>query len=131
MLFLRHSPSGSKIDFPAYARSGSHFWDDLLNGKVTEAPELRVGLRTDNYYLGEFQDDTVWQSLRAASPDIDEHVSLYMRKDKIPLRLQRLLDNKQGPLATISIKSINGSHQKKQFEITQVHQLNWLTLRPK
>ena len=128
MIFLRWDPSGSKVDFDAYSRRGSHSWEDLLSGHTKEAPEIRLGIRADNFYLGEFQDDTIWQSFRGVTSDHEEQISLYIRKDQMSAKLHQVVEGQQSVMTTVSLKAIGTSHQRKQFEITEVHQFNWLTL---
>ncbi len=128
MIFLRRDPTGPKIDFDAYSRRGSHSWNDLLSGETTEASEIRLGIRPDNFYLGEFRDDTIWQSFRGVTPDHEEQISLYLRRDQIPASLRKSLGRNLTTRATVSLSSIGESHQKKQFEISKAYQFNWLTL---
>lgn len=128
MILMRRDPTGPKIDFDAYSRRGSHSWNDLLSGETAEASEIRLGLRPDNFYLGEFGDDTIWQSFRGFTPDHEEQVSLYIRRDQMPANLHKIVERNLTTRATISLNSIRESHQKKQFEVNKAHQLNWLTL---
>ncbi|MDB4726710.1 hypothetical protein OAF66_00935 [bacterium] len=128
MIVLRRDPTGPKIDFDAYSRRGSHSWNDLLSGETTEASEIRLGIRPDNFYLGEFRDDTIWQSFRGITPDHEEQISLYLRRDQISASLQKIIERNLTTRATVSLSSIGESHQKKQFEVSKAHQFNWLTL---
>lgn len=128
MILMRRDPTGPKIDFDAYSRRGSHSWNDLLSGESAEASEIRLGLRPDNFYLGEFGDDTIWQSFRGFTPDHEEQISLYIRRDQMPASLQEIVERNLTTKAVISLNSIRESHQKKQFEVNKAHQFNWLTL---
>lgn len=127
-LFIRWDPSGPKIDFHSYARTSSHSWEDLLSGKVSEGEEMRIGIRPDTFYLGEFQDDSVWQSFRGVIPDHEEHLSLYLRRDQMSEALHRLVKLKRSISVTLSLRSVGKSYERKQFELTKIHQLNWLTI---
>lgn len=131
MIYLRVDPTGPKIDYHAYARTCSHSWDELISGKVPEAPEMRLALRMDNFYLGEFQDDSVWQCFRGVSPELEEQLSLYLRLDKLPENLKRIMNRGKLVRATVSLKSVGNSHERKQFEISNIHHLSWLSLPTK
>ncbi|MEJ6579207.1 MAG: hypothetical protein QNL33_14170 [Akkermansiaceae bacterium] len=55
-------PKGPKIGFDFYARCGAVPWDDLLSGKADHAPEMRLILKEEHHYQGDYSDDSQWQS---------------------------------------------------------------------
>ena len=128
VLCLQLSPEGPKIDFHAYAQTNSHSWEDLLSGKIAEGTEMRLGIRPDAFYLGEFQDDSIWQCFRGIAPNLEEHLSLYIRRENVSKFLQKLIDGRRSSSVTLKLKSIGDSHQRKQFEIVEIYQFHWLTI---
>ncbi len=113
------------VDFKCYARYCSASWPDLLEGKKSGAEEARVSLKLDSGYMGEFADEKKWISFLALTPDWEHPLYFYVERESIPgKKLEKI--NKSGwyPVS-IAIRSLNNSHEKKQFEITHCHALDW------
>jgi hypothetical protein len=118
-------PQGAKVDFECYARFGSVTWEDLLGGKVTEAGELRVMLEPGSYYINEFSDEQKWLHFRATSPDLSETLDFYLDRNSPSVR--DIQDSGATALrATLSVRAVNGSAKRRQFEITAVKALEWV-----
>jgi hypothetical protein len=70
---------GLRVDWDSFARYSTADWDALLSGGVEEA-ELRVFIRPVEYYLGDFADDSRWQSFEMVSPDWPQSLYAYAAK---------------------------------------------------
>ncbi len=125
LLSVLVDPRGAKVDFECYARSGSVAWADLLTGNVTEAAEVRVMLEAGGYYLHEFGDEQKWLHFKATSPDFSETLDFYLDRQNPSVRDIREL-GARAFFATLSIRAVNGSEKRRQFEITAVKALNWV-----
>jgi hypothetical protein len=118
-------PKGAKVDFECYARFGSVAWEDLLGGNVTEAGELRVIIEPGGYYANEFSDEQKWIHFRATSPDLSEKLDFYL--DRSSPAVRDIQDSGATAFrATLSVRAVNGSAKRRQFEITAVKALEWV-----
>ncbi|MCW1925329.1 hypothetical protein OKA05_22405 [Luteolibacter arcticus] len=128
LLSVTVDPEGAKVDFKCYARLGSVPWEDLLTGKVTEAAEVRVILQAGGYYLHEFNDEQKWLHFKATSPDLSETLDFYL--DRKHPSAGDLQESKESLFpATLSVRAVNGSEKRRQFEITGVKALQWVEPR--
>ena len=118
-------PQGAKVDFKCYARFGSVALEDLLGGKVTEAAEIRVTLEAGGYYIDEFRNEQKWLHLKATSPDLPEPLDFYLDRQSPSVR--DIQDSGATAFqATLSVRAVNGSEKRRQFEITAVKALEWV-----
>jgi hypothetical protein len=125
LLSVSIDPQGAKVDFECYSRFGTVAWDDLLSGKVTEAAEVRVMLQAGGYFVDEFRDEQKWLHFKAASPDLSQTMDFYLDRQSPSAR------DIQEPgarvfRATLSVRAVNGSEKRRQFEITAVKALEWV-----
>jgi hypothetical protein len=125
LLSVTIDPQGAKVDFECYARLGSVAWEDLLTGKVSEAAEVRVILEPGGYYLHEFSDEQKWLHFKATSPDLAETLDFYLDRQSPSVRDIREL-GASSIRATLSVRAVNGSEKRRQFEITAVKALDWV-----
>lgn len=119
-----------KIDFRSYARHGSETWPDLLGGKATEAEEVRVFIIPGSAYLRGFSDERLWSSYLATSPDLDDPVYLYAKRDSATESdLARIIAG--SPVrVTLAIRGEGNSPSDRQFEITKFHAAGWVQCPP-
>ncbi|MEK7949864.1 hypothetical protein [Luteolibacter soli] len=125
LLSVTVDPQGAKVDFECYARWSSVAWPDLIAGKVAEAAEVRVILQPGGFYLHEFSDEQKWVHFKATSPDLQETLDLYLDRQNPSIRDIQESENKIFP-ATLSIRGVNGSEKRRQFEITAVKAMEWV-----
>jgi hypothetical protein len=125
LLSVSVDPQGAKVDFECYARFGSVSWDDLLSGKVTEAAEVRVILEPGGYYINEFSDEQKWLHFSATSPDLPKTLDFYLDRQNPSVREIQESGAKMFR-ATLSVRAVNGSEKRCQFEITAVKALEWV-----
>jgi hypothetical protein len=113
------------VDFKAYSRYGSASWADLLNGTKVEAAEVRVLLKVDRLFVGEFTDENKWLCFTVRTPDCDE--CLYFYADKNSEAAKHLAALKEDKLlrVTVAIRARSDSYKRKQFEITRYHASSW------
>jgi len=124
-----------KIDFEAFARSVSPPWEEILAEDGGQGL-VRVIVAKDTYYNGPFRDDTRWACYGMASPDIDEILLGYCRKDSPQEEaMQRMFpDDPQDEQAARSKKIIRATlrltrpqgAETRQFEITRVLAEDWI-----
>ena len=117
---------GGKVDFECYARHGALAWSDLLNGKASESSEVRVFVEPSSAYMYEFSDDKKWRSILATTPDSENPLYFYVLRDsEVDKKLKEQMDVE--PMrATLAIRSVQNSHEKKQFEVTEVLSPSWV-----
>ena len=66
--------------FRAFARTVKPSWNELLENDAGQGL-VRVIVAKDSYYNGPFQDETQWVCYGMASPDTEEIMLGYCRKD--------------------------------------------------
>jgi hypothetical protein len=85
-------------------------------------------IQPGKFHLGEFRDDSVSQCFPGVSPDEENYLSLYLKNDQLTPIIEALIKRKRVTIATLKLRSLGKSHQRKQFEIAKIHHVNWLTL---
>jgi hypothetical protein len=121
---------GAKVDFECYVRHGSKSWPDLLAGKATEAEVVRVTIKPTVHYKQTFADEDVWRAFMASSPDLEDPIYLYARRGSKEEKRLISFKSKRPVRATLAIRSVEGSHQQRQFEVKAVHDQGWVILHP-
>ncbi len=117
---------GGKVDFECYARHGAVAWSDLLSGKASESSEVRVFVELGSAYMYEFSDDQKWRSILATTPDYEYPLYFYVLRDsEVDKKLNEQISDNQ-IRATLAIRSVQNSHEKKQFEVTEVLSPSWV-----
>ena len=125
LLTVSIDPQGAKVDFECYARFGTVAWEDLLGGKVNEAAEIRVMLEPGAYYVDGFTDEDKWLHFKATSPDLSQTLDFYLDRQNSSVReIQE--SGARAFRATLSVRAVNGSEKRRQFEITAVKALEWV-----
>ncbi len=81
----------------------------------------------DNYYNGIFSDDTVWQAYALVSPDTDEILYAYAKRDTPQfLAMEKILESDEHlHRATLEITSLPDAGER-QFQISRVLAENWV-----
>lgn len=122
-----------RLDYEAFARVVRPSWEDLL-GKSAERGLVRVVVARDSYFNGPFREEDGWACYGMASPDTDQVMSGYCRKDSPQaVALERILSKgveeerkaKAMMRATLEIRR----HEyggPRQFEITRVIAEDWV-----
>jgi hypothetical protein len=127
VLCVSVDPEGAKVDFKAYARLGSHEWEDLLSGAVEAADEMRVVLERGGYYIHRFADESRWLHFKASTPDLQESMDFYVERDSAAGReLARQGDYQMQ--ATVSLRAEGDSAKYRQFEITALKSTGWVVV---
>lgn len=115
------------VDFKSYARHGSDPWGAVLDGTVAKASEMRVFLKRGSYYNYEFTDESQWLCLVASSPELEDPINLYARRDNP--HLLRFLRNppKQLQRYTIALENPGNGQRHRQWQLTQVLATGWVS----
>lgn len=117
---------GGKVDFECYARHGAAAWSDLLSGKASESSEVRVFVEPGFAYMYEFSDDQKWRSIMATTPDYEDPLYFYvLRNSEVDKKLREQTSGNQ-MRATLAIRSVQNSYEKKQFEVTEMLSPSWV-----
>lgn len=121
-----------QIDYEAFARVVQPSWDELLGENNFESSVVRVLLAKDSYHNGPFIDDTLWECYGMVSPDQDEILLGYCRKDSPQSRaMERLFSEDQagGQQQVVRATLELGRHEaaeRRQFEIKRVLAEDWV-----
>lgn len=115
-----------RIDFDSFIRATSAEWESILSGK-SPFSTVRVFVALDNYYNGVFSEDGVWQAYALVSPDTEEILYAYTKRDTPQFRAMGKILESDEPLhrATLEITTLPGSG-KRQFQISRVFAENWV-----
>jgi hypothetical protein len=116
-----------KVDFDAFARSVAPSWDEFLRGTVPVAT-VRACVVRDSYYNGLFSDENAWQCVSLASPDTEEILIGYCRKQSPQGNALKWLLSKDATInrAILEIRHSPGAEQR-QVEISRVLAEEWVT----
>jgi hypothetical protein len=116
----------AKVDFKSYSRYCGTPWTILLDGSRPSAAEMRVLLKIGSYYNRDFSDEDTWLCLTATSPDLQEPLYLYVRRDNPQMRdfLRDLPDREMR--YTVSIQNTADGWQHRQFILSKVLRSGWL-----
>ncbi len=127
MIHVVIGDNGARVDFKCYARYGSVSWPDLLSGKELAADEVRVTLEKGDYYNFGFSDDKKYRAYLAATPDLEDPIHFYAEiGSKTDLILANMVKTLPKYPAVLSIKSVDNSHLKRQFQVVKVRSNSWL-----
>ncbi len=113
------------VDFKCYARYGSATWQELLSGQKSEAQEVRVFVELDSFYMGAFSDESRWLSLTTTTPDCEDALYFYVDRNSVMGNKIAQLSEGEQQRMTLGIRSVNNSHEKKQFEVIHLHAFGW------
>lgn len=121
-----HEGGGLGVDFKSYCIHGNQAWNEVLNGSVDHAEEMRVNLEPTDYYNYAFHNENEWCAFVATSPDLKEPVYLYAKR-KDPSMNSLINYPFQSPLRfTISFEKSGDSHTKRQWRLTKVNFPGWV-----
>ena len=127
MIYVVIGEGGAKVDFKCYARYSSASWPDLLSGKELAADEVRVTLEKGDYYNFGFSDDKKYHAYLASTPDLEDPIHLYAEVgSKTDLIMANMVNTLPMYRAVLSIKSVENSHMKRQFQVVKVRSNSWL-----
>jgi hypothetical protein len=122
-----------RVDFEAFARMVRPPWEKLLAADGGRGV-VRAILARDSYFNGPFKDDATWLCYGMASPDTNEILLGYCRKDSPQARaLAVIFLQDEGAVniysklkrATLELKRPEGA-EARQFEITRVLAEDWV-----
>lgn len=114
------------VDFKSYARHCSEDWSKVLDGSAAKADEMRVFLKEGSYYNYEFADESEWLCLIATSPELENPIYLYARKNNPDLLLFIHNPPKQSRRYTVALENSGQSHLNRQWQLTRVHATSWV-----
>ncbi|MEI6819554.1 MAG: hypothetical protein WCL19_08125 [Verrucomicrobiota bacterium] len=108
-------------------RQCSDPWSEVLDGTVAKAGEMRVFLKQASYYNHEFADESQWRCLTASSPELENPIYLYARRDNPDLL--RFLNHPPKPPQryTIALENLGQGHCNRQWQLTRVLATGWVT----
>jgi hypothetical protein len=125
LLCVSVDPQGAKVDFEAYARSGSEKWSDLVSGAVPAAEEVRVIVQSGGFYMHRFPDEKQWIHFKATTPDLPDSLDFYVARESEAARELASVRESMAHV-TVSIRAVEDSAKYRQFEITAVRALGWV-----
>lgn len=127
LLFVPFDESGGGVDFKSYVRQCSDPWSEVLDGTVAKAGEMRVFLKQASYYNHEFADESQWLCLIATSPELENPIYLYARRDNPDLLLFLKNPPKNPQRYTIALENPGQGHRNRQWQLTRVLATGWVT----
>ena len=116
-----------RLDFPSYSRLVEPAWEKILAGGAATAM-VRVSVAHDRYYNGPFLDEAEWAAYGMASPDMNEVLVGYCKRDSPQHRALEMMwtsDEIQVIRATLEIRQVVGA-DKRQFQIARVLAEDWV-----
>lgn len=116
---------GWLLDWDGFARTTVPTWPELIKDGA-ESATVRVYVAHDEYYQGEFRDDQAWMCVALASPDWDELLFGYVKRDSAAVkRLEELLNQRSPQRVTLRVRGPKGG-ALKQFEILELLSDSWV-----
>jgi hypothetical protein len=114
-----------KMDYPAFSRLATPPWTDLLTGPAKSAV-VRVFVQRDQYFNGPFREGDGWVCYGVASPDVDQLLLGYCKKDSPQDNaIRSLLKVRKMGRATVELEKAEGA-DNRQFVIKRVLAHDWL-----
>lgn len=121
-----------KVDFDALARTCEPPWGRVLNPETPRAT-VRAIARKDLYFNGPFNSDEDWDCYSLASPDHEQTLLGYARRDSAQARamgqimahLKELGEEVSMARAVLEIRRVEGA-SVRQFEISRVLAQDWV-----
>jgi hypothetical protein len=121
-----------KVDFDAFARTCEPPWEQALSPETQKA-SVRVIVKKDIYFNGPFQSDEDWDCYAMASPDHEQTLLGYCRRDSAQARameqimahLKELGDDVTMARCFLEIRRVEGA-SARQFEISRVLAQDWV-----
>jgi hypothetical protein len=126
LLCVPFDESGAGVDFKSYARHCSAPWSAVLAGTAPKADEMRVFLQQGSYYNYAFADEREWLCLLATSPELENPIHLYARKDNPDLLLFLQNPPQQPQRYTIALENTGQGHLNRQWQLTRVITTGWV-----
>lgn len=130
ILTLVAAEGRAQVDFEAYSLHGSAPWEMVLSGLISDPSEMRVVLQIGDYYNYGFSNEQEWQCFIATSPDLEKPVYFYLKRSDDHTDLTQELADGRPITATVKISSHANSHEKRQFELTNLLSRSWVALKP-
>ena len=121
-----------RVDFDAFARVVEPSWEKVLAGEAPIA-KVRVFAANDSYFNGPFASDRDWDCFGLASPDHEQILNGYCRKDSPQAKaMERIMENENEDLTTtqlnrvvVELRRVQGA-SSRQFEISRVLAQDWV-----
>lgn len=126
LLCVPFDESGARVDFKSYARHCSEPWSAVLDGTAPKADEMRVFLQQGRYYNFAFADESEWLCLIATSPDLENPIHLYARRNNPDLLLFLQNPPQEPQRYTIALENPGQSHLNRQWQLTRVLFIGWV-----
>ena len=125
LAFIR-TGEGLKIDWESFVGWSEMPWEDFLAKKPTKPAVFRAQLRQVDYYNFEFSDERKWISYQLRSPDGQQVVYGYVKRDSSIDKQLRPAVKDAGNLVTVSLKFPVGETSKNQVLIEQILADGWV-----
>jgi len=121
-----------KVDFDAFARTCDPPWSKV-HAPETQKATVRVFVKKDLYFNGPFNSDEDWDCYALVSPDHEQTLLGYCRRDSAQAeameetmeRLKELGDDATMARAVLEIRRVEGT-DNRQFEISRVLAQDWV-----
>lgn len=122
-----------KVDFAAFARYVKPSWKSLLE-QGAESALIRVYAAKDSYFNGPFRDERSWAAYKLASPDTEQILVGYCKRDSVQYRAMELLWQRgETAVARVTLQIHRAPEAEGveragvgQYEITRVLAEDWV-----
>ncbi len=123
--YLR-TADGMKIDWESYVGWSEMPWGEFIDKKITKPALFRASLKLVEYYNFSFKDDRKWQSYQLRSPDGEQVVYAYVKRDSAIDKKIRPADALSTQLVTVRLKFQPDEVSKNQVLIEEVTADGWV-----
>jgi hypothetical protein len=123
--FIR-GDDGLKIDWESYVAWSEMPWQRFISEKPERPVLFRVALKTLEYYNFGFGDEKKWQSYELRSPDREQVLYGYVRRDSPLNDKLRPLDSNSSRMVTVKLKYIPGEATGNQVVIEEMISDGWV-----
>lgn len=128
LIHILSTAEGPKVDWEAFARSGTSAYEDLISATNSLEAELRVLVAKGNYYNFDFADDQAWGAFELTNGDWPEAFTGYAKKGSaVEARLQDITSVSGPPRrVTLKVRVASGQGAHRQCEILEVVVESWV-----
>lgn len=125
LAFIR-TEEGLKVDWESYVGWSEMPWKDFVETKPEKPVLFRVVARDVEYYNFDYSDDVEWRSFQLGSPDGEQAVYGYAKRNSPAEEALRPARKGETALVTLKLKYPAGAKQKNQVLVDSIVADGWV-----
>ncbi len=124
---IKYDDGAFKLDWESYVGYSEISWEEMKRLKPVQPFTMRVVLSVKDFYLYDFSDEKLWQSVSLTNPNVDVTMYGYVKRGSA---VEQLVSNFGMTTAnyylTVKARYPENATRDDQFEIVEVISNSWL-----